>query len=335
MDQFLDYFLPKLAKIAPEQSALIESIAAGYKICHPDELDGITLESVETGVGVATSSHPNSAMLQCRYPWPPLEVSSEALPRLSKEWRHHIPNIVMESKRVNRKHFIADSKNKVKDIHSVIHTSARRLTDNIDHILNDSKQTDIAKQYLSEMETASLADLYGTLFNVLYYAITGNTREEDSYTKKPRTTIKSVYIYVTQEDKSTTEIRLSDHATIVAKKYITNKQGEKVLAHPADRHIGINLNDESTSELMRTKDRAASDLINTTDLDIVEVKFHLESMSGISAEKRVTFTKLILTAIENIVSKSAQSNAATSLSEALKPLIDGGVCEIQTGKQES
>lgn len=40
MDEFIDYFLPKLAKIVPEQSALIESIAAGYKICHPDELDG-------------------------------------------------------------------------------------------------------------------------------------------------------------------------------------------------------------------------------------------------------------------------------------------------------
>lgn len=40
MDQFLDYFLPKLAKIAPEQSVLIESIVNGYKICHPDELDG-------------------------------------------------------------------------------------------------------------------------------------------------------------------------------------------------------------------------------------------------------------------------------------------------------
>lgn len=34
MDQFLDYFLPKLAKIAPEQSVLIESIATGYKICN-------------------------------------------------------------------------------------------------------------------------------------------------------------------------------------------------------------------------------------------------------------------------------------------------------------
>lgn len=40
MDQFLDYFLPKLAKIAPEQSVLIESIVNGYKICHPNELDG-------------------------------------------------------------------------------------------------------------------------------------------------------------------------------------------------------------------------------------------------------------------------------------------------------
>lgn len=37
MDYFLDYFLPKLATIAPEQSALIESIAAGYKICKINE----------------------------------------------------------------------------------------------------------------------------------------------------------------------------------------------------------------------------------------------------------------------------------------------------------
>lgn len=34
MDQFLDYFLPKLSKAIPEQSALIESIATGYKICN-------------------------------------------------------------------------------------------------------------------------------------------------------------------------------------------------------------------------------------------------------------------------------------------------------------
>lgn len=38
MDLFLDYFLPKLAKIAPEQSILIESIAAGYKILHQTTL---------------------------------------------------------------------------------------------------------------------------------------------------------------------------------------------------------------------------------------------------------------------------------------------------------
>ena len=40
MDEFLDYFLPKLAKIVPEQSALIESIATGYKILHQENLGG-------------------------------------------------------------------------------------------------------------------------------------------------------------------------------------------------------------------------------------------------------------------------------------------------------
>lgn len=34
MDLFLEYFLPKLLKVVPEQSALIESIASGYKICN-------------------------------------------------------------------------------------------------------------------------------------------------------------------------------------------------------------------------------------------------------------------------------------------------------------
>lgn len=303
MDQFLDYFLPKLAKIVPEQSALIESIAAGYKICHPDELDGNSLrhglvyaDARDLSPYTAPTSTLDAHGTSLRNPSP----ETGSLTRISNCGK---PNIVYEN--ITGKEEI----------------DVETLTSNINfaiQALDNPKGHPYLNELIQIFKSKHESRRSKALVSLLNFAITGSKKQSFNDSK---------YVYETENKVVLCSIRLSNH---YSSNDVIREEETKFNVHPKNRLSLVSPDARKTEHIAKAGGVVRREFDNSnpiTKTEIVINPTYLKMESNEPSDSLRTTIKIILETLKTIFSSEIQNNGmmgniALSLVPSLESVIE-------------
>lgn len=303
MDHFLGYFLPRLAERVPECATIVEAIAEGYKICHPDELDG---KSLRHGLvyGDARDLSPNTV------PTPTLASIGTSLRNpspvtgsLTRISNRGTTNIVYEN--VTGKEEI----------------DAARVITNIDAILqglDDIKSHPYLNELIQILKSRDESRRSKSIISLLNYAITGSKKQSFADSK---------YVYEMDGQIVLCSIRLSNHHS---SNDIIRREESTYNLHPQNRLSLVSLDLDKTNRIEKEgcnvcKEFDCKNPISKTEIVINPASLFIEKNESDSAIRNIL--KMILQSLKNILSHEVQTKGvmgtvALSLSSSLNTIVD-------------
>ena len=299
----MDYFLEFLDRFWGENPLLIEAIAAGYKICHPEYLDSISLEhglvygdARDLSQNTVPTTTLASIGTSLRNPSP----ETGSLTRISNGGRI---NIVYEN---------ATGKEEI-DVDTLIQ--------NIDNAIQGLSEGN-GDRYINELiqifRSQHESRRGNALISLLNYAITGSKKQSFADSK---------YVYETEHKVILCSIRLSNH---YSSNKVISKEEAKLNIHPKNRLSLVSPDWTKTKKVANEGGNAQQEFDSSNPITKTEIVVNPAYLKLGKTEPGVrirNILKVILQNLKEIFSSEVQNQGmmgevALHLSSSLQKVVD-------------